>query len=152
MPPTSPSPPPQPECCHSPPTLSDKNIYSPPDTKSDPSTGPFTGPPQYSGGPPFTATEYYAQKNFGISNTNHYNNPYSGGSWQDAYTALDQAISNAAIAANTKTLDYARALRDKYRDNYFQRVMQKNIESIRRSYPRPKARPDRPRKRLSGCT
>ncbi|WP_131536370.1 hypothetical protein [Mycolicibacterium aromaticivorans] len=119
------------------PTLSDKNIYSPPDTKSDPSTGPFTGP-QYSGGP-FTATEYYAQ-NFGISNTNHYNNPYSGGSWQDAYTALDQAISNAAIAANTKTLDYARALRDKYRDNYFQRVMQ-NIESIRRSYPDPKPDP-----------
>jgi hypothetical protein len=48
--------------------------------------------------------------------------------WQTAYTGLDQAISNAEIASSAEALNYARALRDKYRDDYFNSIL-KTIES-----------------------
>lgn len=60
-----------------------------------------------------------------------------GSSWQGAYTALDQAISNAEIASDDRVIALARALRDKYRADYYQSVM-KNIDDIVALYPDPK--------------
>ncbi|ORB66941.1 hypothetical protein BST47_07700 [Mycolicibacterium tusciae] len=61
-------------------------------------------------------------------------------SWQSAYTALDQAISNAEIASTTRVINLAHALRDKYRNDYYESVLAE-IDSSFESWPDPK--PDR---------
>ena len=43
--------------------------------------------------------------------------------WQSAYTAPDQAISDAEIVSSKMVIDLARALRDKYRDEYQESVV-----------------------------
>lgn len=62
------------------------------------------------------------------------------GSWQDAYTSLDQAISNAEIVATSDAIEIARALRDRYRNDYRESIME-NIDGIVAKFPDPK--PDR---------
>lgn len=57
--------------------------------------------------------------------------------WQDAYTGLDQAISNAEIASSEEVINIARALRDKYRADYFEAILA-NIDVIIATYPDPK--------------
>jgi hypothetical protein len=52
------------------------------------------------------------------------------GPWQDAYTALAQAVSEAEIAASDRTIAAARALRDKYRDAYRQSILSQ-IDDVR---------------------
>jgi hypothetical protein len=49
--------------------------------------------------------------------------------WQGAYTALDQAISDAEIFSTDKVINLARALRDKYRDEYYRSLL-KQLESL----------------------
>ncbi|TPG31759.1 hypothetical protein [Mycolicibacterium hodleri] len=67
-------------------------------------------------------------------------------SWQSAYTGLDQAISNSEIASSTRAISLARALRDKYRDDYYQSV----LSEIDRSLPFfPDPKPDRVKLALS---
>jgi hypothetical protein len=44
-------------------------------------------------------------------------------SWQTAYTGLDQAISNAQLVASPAVINCARALRDKYRIEYYNEVL-----------------------------
>jgi hypothetical protein len=63
-----------------------------------------------------------------------------GNSWEEAYTALDQAISNAEIAGSDNVLNLARALRDKYRSDYRQSILE-NVDALLAGYPDPK--PDR---------
>jgi hypothetical protein len=60
-----------------------------------------------------------------------------GNSWQDAYTGLDQAISNARIASSDEVINIARALRDKYRDDYYQSILA-NIDAVIARFPDPK--------------
>jgi hypothetical protein len=60
--------------------------------------------------------------------------------WQSAYTGLDQAISNSEIASSRPVIVVARALRDKYRNDYYQSVL-KQIDATISFYPDPK--PDR---------
>jgi len=60
--------------------------------------------------------------------------------WQDAYTGLDQAISNSEIASSKQAINLARALRDKYRDDYYKSVLA-SIDKSLPSWPDPK--PDR---------
>lgn len=43
--------------------------------------------------------------------------------WQTAYTALDQAISDAEIVSSKQAIGVARALRDKYRNDYYESVL-----------------------------
>ncbi|MCP2626513.1 hypothetical protein NLB33_27085 [Mycolicibacterium smegmatis] len=61
--------------------------------------------------------------------------------WQDAYTGLDQAISNAEIASSEEVINIARALRDKYRADYLQSILE-NIDVIIDNYP-PDRKPDK---------
>lgn len=58
-------------------------------------------------------------------------------SWQDAYSLLDQAISNAEIVASSPVIKYARALRDKYRSDYYAAIL-KNLEASFANLPDPK--------------
>lgn len=62
--------------------------------------------------------------------------------WQDAYTGLDQAISNAEIASSDVVINIARALRDKHRDAYYRAILE-NIDVVVAKYPDPK--PDKAR-------
>lgn len=68
--------------------------------------------------------------------------PQAGNSWQDAYTALDQAISSSEIAGAADVLNLARALRDKYRDVYYEAVLARIDDAVIATYPDPK--PSRP--------
>jgi hypothetical protein len=49
--------------------------------------------------------------------------------WQGAYNALDQAISDAEIFSSKKVTDLARALRDRFRDDYYESVV-RQLESL----------------------
>lgn len=59
--------------------------------------------------------------------------PYSLGTvrtdWQSAYAALDQAIAEAQIAGKSGTLGLARALRDRYREDYAENI-KSQLDSI----------------------
>ncbi|WP_396922938.1 hypothetical protein [Mycolicibacterium sp.] len=57
--------------------------------------------------------------------------------WQDAYTGLDQAISNAEIASSDEVINLARALRDKHRAAYYRSILE-NIDVVVATYPDPK--------------
>lgn len=73
-----------------------------------------------------------------VPNVNRYNNPQTQynngygsyasplgsvrGGWQTAYAALDQVIAEAQIAGSSECLSLARALRDKYRNDYAAKV------------------------------
>jgi hypothetical protein len=50
------------------------------------------------------------------------------GKWQDAYIALDQAVSEAEIAASADAIKYARAVRDKVRKTYHEEILSQIIE------------------------
>lgn len=70
--------------------------------------------------------------------------PYAGlgagatrSTWQDAYTGLDQAISNAEIASSDEVINLARALRDKHRTAYYRSIME-NIDVVIATYADPK--------------
>lgn len=52
------------------------------------------------------------------------------GPWQEAYTTLAQAVSEAEIAASDKVIAAARALRDKYRDEYRKSILSQ-IDNVR---------------------
>jgi hypothetical protein len=45
------------------------------------------------------------------------------GKWQDAYTALDQAVSEVEVAASPDAIKYARALRDKIWNTYREQIL-----------------------------
>ncbi|QQG97967.1 hypothetical protein HBE99_14895 [Mycobacteroides chelonae] len=52
------------------------------------------------------------------------------GPWQEAYTTLAQAVSEVEIAASDTVILAARALRDKYRDEYRQSILSQ-IDNVR---------------------
>lgn len=52
------------------------------------------------------------------------------GPWQDAYIALDEAISEAEVAASADATRYARALRDKYRADFRHSIL-RQIDAVR---------------------
>lgn len=62
--------------------------------------------------------------------------------WQDAYTAFDQAISNSEIASSEAALDIASALRDKYRADHYASILKSVTDSLP-FYPDPKPDPQK---------
>jgi hypothetical protein len=56
------------------------------------------------------------------------------GPWQDAYTALDQAVSAVEIAASPRVIDCARALRDKFWTDYRNEILNQ-IGAVRGRLP-----------------
>jgi hypothetical protein len=96
----------------------DRVMTGPAVTGLDPSPGERQTVPQLDQPPPSDASVLE-----GITSSFKSNLGVVRNDWQSAYTALDQAISDAEIFSTTKVIDLARALRDKYRDEYYKSVL-----------------------------
>ncbi|WP_155948787.1 hypothetical protein [Mycobacterium sp. URHB0044] len=124
-----------------------------------PGTAGPANPPGTNQAKPYAPTSYqYAPTTSRYNNPYYTTNPngdssayapYSGNSWQEAYTGLDQAISNAEIASSQNVINYARALRDRYRNDFYQSILA-NIDIVIASYPDPKPDRDKLAKALVG--